>query len=352
VCVASSNGDTCSSNTKATVNYPATCPANFTSTCSGGTAAALGSWSPSAGSSSVCSVNHSYSWGAWGACSGGIISRTCSDNGNPVSSSLCEANIGGVGSMSCAGIYGCAAATGSCASHVGVVAATGPVPAGKAFASCSGTVQGICANITYSTPGSAAGCSTSVDSFQTYTNPYSYSACMGGQQPIQCANGTVKSTAVMNCYGGYSWATGSWGSCSAGCSQTRSVTCVNQSDGSPAVDSACTMAKPVTSQSCTGGSCPSAQFVDGNTVRGTANLTCTGQTSPPSSVSLPTGKTFVACEPADPYGIIGGALNSSYNPATGVCSMSFFCNGGNASMACPSSWWCNQYVITARIRYN
>ena len=53
----------------------------------------------------------------------------------------------------------------------------------------------------------------------------------------------------------YSWSTGSWSSCSSGCTQTRSVTCKRDSDSALVADSYCSGTKPSTSQACSGGSC-------------------------------------------------------------------------------------------------
>ncbi|XRB10173.1 KH_dom_type_1 domain-containing protein [Pycnococcus provasolii] len=57
----------------------------------------------------------------------------------------------------------------------------------------------------------------------------------------------------------YSYATGSWSSCSASCdggTQTRSVTCQRSSDSQVVSDSYCSGSKPSTSQSCNENVCP------------------------------------------------------------------------------------------------
>ena len=57
----------------------------------------------------------------------------------------------------------------------------------------------------------------------------------------------------------FSWSTGGWSGCNSSCQQSRTVTCRGDSTGEIVNDSTCTRtdgAKPATSQSCSGGSCP------------------------------------------------------------------------------------------------
>ncbi|HEX8822883.1 MAG TPA: thrombospondin type-1 domain-containing protein [Archangium sp.] len=64
----------------------------------------------------------------------------------------------------------------------------------------------------------------------------------------------------------YAWTNGSWGACSTACgtgTQTRTVSC-RRSDGVTMADSFCTGTRPATSQSCTGDSCTTYTWATGS----------------------------------------------------------------------------------------
>ena len=83
-------------------------------------------------------------------------------------------------------------------------------------------------------------------------------ACAGGKScafDSDCANGDC---AGGTCTGKHAWKTGDWGECSVACgdgTQSRSVECIDETDGGSVPDSNCPSPKPKSERSCTAGSC-------------------------------------------------------------------------------------------------